>query len=58
MQEGGQCTAAHWGPSGDNGPQAGTGIQLLIPFSWWEMAWKCAPLELQHPEESPWVPKK
>lgn len=43
-----------WRSSRDNDPQEGTGIQLLIPFSWWEMAGKPSALYLRHPE-SPWA---
>lgn len=54
-QEGERCTAPCWRSSRDNGPQAATGIQLLIPFSRWETAWKPSALYLRHPEESPWA---
>lgn len=38
-------------------PQEGQEF-MLIPFSWWEMAWKPSALYLRYPEESPWHPRE
>lgn len=38
-------------------PQEGQEF-MLIPFSWWEMAWKPSALYLWYPEESPWHPRE